>query len=251
MRSYKYLSFITGIFTATLLISNTLDTKLFSLGTLNLPFGITWVLVLPSGIILFPLVYIFNDVLTEVYGYAASRKVIWTGLIGLLLMVVTYEVARILPPAASFSPRQEEFSKIFGHTPRIVLASITAYLTGEFCNSYVLAKIKVRMRGKAMSLRFVGSTVVGQAVDTTVFVVIAYWATPGNGTRQILGIILTGWVFKVAWEVVALPLTLRIVNYLKKAENEDHFDINTNFNPFHLSQNDQANSSQREASAAL
>lgn len=250
VRSYKYLSFITGIFTATLLISNTLDTKLFTLGTLKLPFGITWSLDLPSGIILFPLVYIFNDVLTEVYGYAASRKVIWTGLISLLLMVVAYEVARVLPAAPSFLPRQEEFNNIFGHTPRIVLASITAYFMGEFCNSYVLAKIKVRMRGKGMSRRFVASTVVGQAVDTTVFVVIAYWGTPGNGTRQIVGIILTGWVFKVAWEIIALPLTLRIVNHLKKAENEDHFDINTNFNPFHLGQNDQANSSRRIPSVA-
>jgi uncharacterized integral membrane protein (TIGR00697 family) len=250
MCNYKYLSFITGIFTATLLISNTLDTKLFSLGTLKLPFGIVWPLDLPSGIILFPLVYIFNDVLTEVYGYAASRQVIWTGLVGLLLMIAAYGVARILPPATSSEPLQEAFSKIFGHTFRIVIASITAYLIGEFCNSYVLAKIKIKMRGKGMSLRFVASTIVGQALDTTVFVVIAYLGTPGNDTRKIVGIILLGWAFKVAWEIIALPLTLPIVNYLKKVENEDHFDINTNFNPFHLGQDDQASNSRRIASAA-
>jgi hypothetical protein len=165
-------------------------------------------------------------------------------------MIAAYGVARVLPPATSSEPLQEAFSKIFGHTFRIVIASITAYLIGEFCNSYVLAKIKIKMRGQGMSLRFVASTVVGQALDTTVFVVIAYLGTPGNDTRKIVGNILLGWAFKVAWEIIALPLTLPIVNYLKKVENEDHFDINTNFNPFHLGQDDQANNSRRIASAA-
>jgi uncharacterized integral membrane protein (TIGR00697 family) len=223
MKSYKYLSFITGIFTATLLISNTLDTKIFTLGPLNLP----------SGIILFPLAYIFGDVLTEVYGYAASRKVIWTGFVSLLLMIVTYEVARILP-AAPFWPHQEAFQNILGHVPRIVAASITAYFVGEFCNSYVLAKIKVWMQGKAMPFRFVASTAVGQAVDTTVFVLIAFGGLFSAG--QMVSLILSGWAFKVAWEVIALPVTLFVVKRLKKAENEDYFDTDTNFNPFHLGQ---------------
>lgn len=226
MKTYKYLSFITGIFTATLLISNTLDTKIFSLGPLNLP----------SGIILFPLAYIFGDVLTEVYGYAASRKVIWTGFISLLLMIFTYELARILP-SAPFWPHQEAYENILGHIPRIVVASITAYFIGEFCNSYVLAKIKIRMKGKVMPFRFVASTVVGQAVDTTVFVLIAFAGTFSAGAMG--SIILSGWAFKVAWEIIALPLTVGVVNYLKKAEKEDYFDVNTNFNPFHLSQKDE------------
>jgi uncharacterized integral membrane protein (TIGR00697 family) len=221
MKSYKYLSFITGIFTATLLISNTLDTKIFTLGPLNLP----------SGIILFPLAYIFGDVLTEVYGYAASRKVIWTGFVSLLLMILTYEVARLLP-AAPFWPHQEAFQNILGHVPRIVLASITAYFVGEFCNSYVLAKIKVWMQGRAMPFRFVASTAVGQAVDTTVFVLIAFGGLFSAG--QMASLIFSGWAFKVAWEVIALPLTLVVVKRLKKAEDEDYFDIDTNFNPFHL-----------------
>lgn len=229
MRNYKYLAFITGIFTATLLISNTLDSKIFSLGPLNLP----------SGIILFPLAYIFGDVLTEVYGYAASRKVIWTGFISLLLMIFTYEIARILP-AASFWPHQESFNNILGHVPRIVLASITAYFIGEFCNSYVLAKIKVRMKGRAMPLRFIASTVVGQAVDTIVFVLIAFGGV--FGAADMASIIFSGWAFKVAWEIVALPVTVVVVNYLKKAENEDYFDVNTNFNPFHLSQKNETGS---------
>lgn len=222
MKSYKYLSFITGIFTATLLISNTLDTKIFTLGPLNLP----------SGIILFPLAYIFGDVLTEVYGYAASRKVIWTGFVSLLLMILTYEVARLLP-AAPFWPHQEAFQNILGHVPRIVLASITAYFVGEFCNSYILAKIKVWMQGRAMPFRFVASTAVGQAVDTTVFVLIAFGGLFSAG--QMVSLIFSGWAFKVAWEIIALPLTLVVVKRLKKAEGEDYFDIDTNFNPFHLS----------------
>jgi uncharacterized integral membrane protein (TIGR00697 family) len=235
MKNYKYLSFITGIFTATLLISNTLDTKIFSLGSLNLP----------SGIILFPLAYIFGDVLTEVYGYASSRKVIWTGFVSLLLMIFTYEVARVLP-AAPFWPHQEAYNAILAHVPRIVLASITAYFIGEFCNSYVLAKIKVRQKGRAMPFRFVASTIVGQAVDTTVFVLIAFGGVFGTG--EILSIIFSGWVFKVTWEIMALPLTLAVVKYLKRVENEDYFDVNTNFNPFHLSQKNEVGSHRAVAS---
>lgn len=234
MKSYKYLSFITGIFTATLLISNTLDTKIFSLGPLNLPNGVSLgPLNLPSGIILFPLAYIFGDILTEVYGYALSRRVIWTGFISLLLMILTYEVARILP-AAPFWAHQEAYNNILGHVPRIVIASIAAYFVGEFCNSYVLAKIKVRTKGKAMPLRFVASTVVGQAVDTTVFVIIAF--TGVYRPLDMASIIVSGWAFKVIWEIIALPFTIPVVNYIKKAENEDYFDVDTNFNPFSFNQ---------------
>jgi uncharacterized integral membrane protein (TIGR00697 family) len=232
VKSYKYLSFITGIFTATLLISNTLDTKLFSLGSLSLPYGISLGPInLPGGIILFPLAYVFGDVLTEVYGYATSRKVIWTGFVSLLLMALTYEAARRLP-AASIWPHQDSFESILKHTWEIVLASVTAYFAGEICNSYVLAKIKVRMRGKAMPFRLVASTVVGQAVDTSVFVLIAF--SSRYSLAEMGPIIAWGWGFKVAWEVVALPLTSFVVNYLKKAEGVDYYDLHTNFNPFHF-----------------
>lgn len=223
MKNYKYLSFITGIFTATLLISNTLDTKVFAIGPLTLP----------SGVILFPLAYIFGDVLTEVYGYAASRRVIWTGFISLLMMIFMYELARLLP-AAPFWPHQEAFNNILGHVLRIVIASISAYFVGEFCNSYVLAKSKVKMKGKSMPFRFIASTVVGQAVDTTLFVVIAYSGI--YGTAHIISLIVSGWAFKVAWEIIALPFTVAVVKYLKKSENEDYYDKDTNFNPFHLGQ---------------
>lgn len=237
MKSYKYLSFITGVFTATLLISNTLDTKLFSLGPLTLP----------SGIILFPLAYIFGDVLTEVYGYDTSRKVIWTGFVSLLLMALTYEAARRLP-AASIWHYQESFDNVLKHTWKIVLASITAYFAGEICNSYVLAKIKVRMRGRALPFRLVASTVVGQGVDTSVFVLIAF--STRYSLREMAPIIAWGWAFKVAWEVVALPLTWLVVKYLKKAEGVDYYDLHTNFNPFRFSQQKEAEHHGATVSAA-
>jgi uncharacterized integral membrane protein (TIGR00697 family) len=220
-RDYKYLPIISGLFTATLLISNTLDTKIFSLGPLALP----------SGIILFPIAYVFGDMLTEVYGYSASRKVIWAGFFALVLMVVTYEIARALPPA-SFWSDQQAFDHILGRVPRIVLASISAYFLGEFCNSYVLAKMKVQMHGRAMYLRFVASTVIGQAVDTTTFVLIAFAGV--FPAAELISITISGWAFKVGWEIIALPITLRIVRFLKAAEEEDYYDTHTDFNPFHV-----------------
>ncbi len=219
MKNYKHLSTITGLFTATLLISNTLDNKVFMLGSLALP----------AGIILFPLAYLFGDVLTEVYGYAASRKVIWTGFASLILMVLAYEIARVLP-AASFWNDQQAYNAILGRVPRIVAASMTAYFAGEFCNSYVLAKIKVKMKGKAMSVRFVLSTIVGEFVDTVVFVLIAF--TGVFPPAELLSVTLSAWAVKVGWEIIALPVTLPLVKYLKRAESEDYYDIDTNFNPF-------------------
>lgn len=220
-RDYKFLALISGLFSATLLISNTLDTKIFTFAGLNLP----------AGIILFPLAYLFGDILTEVYGYAASRKVIWTGFFSLVLLLVSYHVAILLPPAG-FWDGQDAFARILGHVPRIVLASIVAYFCGEFCNSFVLAKMKVWTSGKGIATRFVASTVVGQAVDTAVFVAIAF--TGVFPPKQLLSIIVSAWLLKVAWEVIALPITLIVVKTLKRAENEDFYDRDTNFNPFKL-----------------
>ncbi len=219
MRGYKYLIPIAGLFAATLLISNTLDTKIFMFGTLALP----------AGIILFPLAYLFGDILTEVYGYAVARRVIWTGFASLLLMLGSYEVARVIPPAP-FWEHQSAFNAVFGHIPRIVVASITAYFCGEFVNSYVVAKMKVAMEGRKTWLRLFLSTVVGQFVDTTVFVAIAFMGVFATG--DLVSLILSAWAVKVGWEVIALPITLRVVAWLKKHENEDYFDTDTNFNPF-------------------
>lgn len=221
MKNYKLYSFITGLFVASLLIANTLDSKIFTM----------WGLTLPAGIIIFPIVYLFGDILTEVYGYTASRKVIWTGFISLIFMVTTYEIAGMLP-SASFWGHQEAFDIILGNAPRIAIASMTAYFIGEFCNSFVLAKLKVRTGGHGMGLRFVMSTIVGEGVDTIIFVLIAFTGIFPNS--ELLQVILSAWAVKVAWEVIALPLTLPIVQWLKKIEQEDYFDKHTNFNPFRI-----------------
>lgn len=223
MKEYKYYSIITGIFAACLVISNILDTKIFMIFSLSMP----------AGIILFPITYVFGDVLTEVYGYAASRKVIWTGFFSLILMVGAITIAQYLKPAP-FWNLQPEFEHILGKVPRIVLASITAFFCGEFANSFTLAKLKIKGKGKkSMPIRFVLSTFVGQFFDTTVFVIIAFLGT--MGLKDMLMVTLSAWVFKVTWEVIALPISVPFVKWLKKAENEDYYDRETNFNPFKLS----------------
>lgn len=188
-------------------------------------------LAFPAGIILFPIAYLFGDILTEVYGYSASRKVIWTGFASLILMVVAFEVAIMLKPAP-FWQYQSDFEHILGHVPRIVVASIVAYFLGEFSNSFVLAKMKVKQGGKSMALRFIASTFCGELVDTTVFVFVAFIGVMKAG--ELFGIILSAWLFKVCWEIIALPISIPLVRFLKKRENEDHFDDKTNFNPFTL-----------------
>lgn len=222
MKAYKYYPMITGLFAACLIISNILDTKIFKFFSLDLP----------GGIILFPIVYVFGDMLTEVYGYAHSRRVIWTGFAALLLMVITSVIVQNLQPA-SFWTLQKEYNDILGKVPRIVLASVTAYFLGEFVNSYTIAKLKVKDAGKRMPLRFILSTVIGQFVDTTVFVLIAF--TGQMDFNALMMITLSAWAFKVGWEIIALPITLPLVKWLKKKENEDYYDRNTNFSPFKLS----------------
>jgi queuosine precursor transporter len=219
MNNFKHISTITGLFTATLLIANTLDNKIFDFFGLNLP----------CGIILFPLAYIFGNILTEVYGFHASRKIIWTGFFSLILMTIFYIIAGKLKPA-SFWAFQDDFNNILGRTPRIVLASIIAYFVGEFVNSFTISKIKAKMQGKKMGLRFVMSTIVGQAVDTSLFVIIAFAGI--FNFNELISIAFSGWLFKVGWEIIALPLTIPIVNWLKKAENVDVIDNDINYNIF-------------------
>jgi uncharacterized integral membrane protein (TIGR00697 family) len=222
MKNYKYFSFITGIFCASLIISNILDTKFFEIGSSAFP----------AGIILFPIVYVFGDIFTEVYGYSQSRKAIWAGFFSLLLLVVTLSIAQHLP-AAGFWKDQVAFDTILGKVFRIVVASIVAYLTGEFVNSLTIAKMKLKQSGKAMPIRFILSTVFGQAVDTSVFIIIAFAGT--MPVSVMVTVFLSAWIFKVAWEVIALPITIPVVKWLKKVENEDYFDNETNFNPFKIS----------------
>jgi hypothetical protein len=210
---------ITGLFSACLVISNILDTKIFHFLSLDMP----------GGIVLFPIVYVFADILTEVYGYALSRRVIWTGFGALLLLILTLTIVQHLP-SASFWTLQKEYDDILGKVPRIIVASITAYFLGEFANSFTLAKFKLQTKGKRMPLRFVLSTVIGQFIDTSVFVLIAFTGT--MNVNDLILVVLSAWAFKVSWEIIALPITLPLVKKLKKIENQDYYDKDTNFSPF-------------------
>ena len=217
--NYIYLDIITGFFVAVLLISNIASTKIVQI----------WKFTFDGGTILFPLSYIFGDILTEVYGYRASRKVIWTGFFSALLMSVILGLIGIAKPAEGWQ-FQDAYIKILGQTPRIVAASLIAYFAGEFSNSFVLAKMKILTKGKYLWTRTIGSTLVGEGIDTVLFVIIAFLGL--YELRLVLLIIISNYVFKVGMEVVLTPLTYKIVNFLKRKENIDYYDYNTNFNPF-------------------
>jgi len=221
-RSYRYFDLIMVAFVVVLLLSNTVAVKAMRLGP--------WIT--DGATLLFPISYIFGDVLTEVYGYARSRRVIWTGFAANAFMAGLYAFVGWMPAAADW-PYQDAYAAILGQTPRIVLASLIAFWAGEFCNSYVLARLKVLTRGRWLWTRTIGSTVVGQAVDTSIFVTIVFWGVlPLSG---ILSIIRFGFIFKVLYETLATPLTYAVVSYLKRAEHEDYYDVGTDFNPFVLS----------------
>lgn len=220
-RTFRYLHIIAGLFTATLIVTNLLNAKIFAV--LGFAF--------PAGIITFPLAFLAGDILTEVYGYSTTRSVIWTGFASIAFMAGV-GVAAIHLPAAGFWHNQPAFEAVLAQEPRIVLASFLAYFAGEFCNSYILAKFKVLTRGKGMWLRFVSSTVGGQAIDTLVFMSVAFLGVFPAGAM--LTLFISSWIFKVSWEIVALPVSLPITRWLKRQEDEDYFDRDTNFNPFHL-----------------
>lgn len=219
MKPYRYLDLITAAFVTVLIVSNIGSTKILTLG----PFTFD------GGTILFPLAYIFGDVLTEVYGYRASRRVIWTGFVCLGLMAVTLGVIDLLPPAGDWT-LQESFHAILGQTPRIVVASLIAYFAGEFTNSVVLAKLKIRTEGRWLWLRTIGSTIVGEGVDTVVFLVVAFLGVFPNDL--LWAIFISNYIFKVGVETIFTPLTYQVVAFLKRAEHEDYYDRNTDFNPF-------------------
>lgn len=209
---------ITALFVTCLITANIIAVKLVNIG----PF------VLPAAIVIFPLSYIFGDILTEVYGYRPARQVIWLGFLCNLIFVIFARIGQALP-SASFWTGQEAYETILGYTPRLLLASFLGYLAGEFTNSFVLAKMKMLTRGRWLWSRTIGSTVVGQALDTSIFITVAFWGIPSLGIM-----ILSHWVAKVLIEVVFTPLTYAIVNYLKKKEMVDTFDYETNFNPFSI-----------------
>jgi uncharacterized integral membrane protein (TIGR00697 family) len=186
---------------------------------------------LTAGIVVFPLAYVFGDVLTEVYGYAATRRVVWTGFAALLLMILLLEIGKALPPWETW-PHQQAFENVFASTARICLGSVLGFLCGEFTNAYVLARMKVAEKGKRMAKRFVVSTVVGEFIDSAVFFSVAYLGV--IPPRDLFGIFLLSWALKVVWEAAALVFSVPLARWLKKVENEDHFDKRTDFNPFRL-----------------
>lgn len=221
MKPYKHLDLITAFFSVVLVLSNITSTKIISLGWLSFD----------GGLILFPLAYIFGDILTEVYGYAQARRVIWIGFAMNILMVAVFWLVGILPGDPGWG-LQDSWNNILGVVWRIVLASLIAYLAGEFSNSYILAKLKIKTQGKMLWLRALGSTIVGQFLDTTIFILIAF---AGVLPWHLLGVIwLTNYLFKIIIEIILLPLTYRIVAWLKKKEGEDYFDKDTDFNPIKI-----------------
>lgn len=219
-RTYKYLDLLINIFVVVLIVSNLVAQKFTQFG----PFKIS------AAQLLFPITYIFGDVFTEVYGYSASRRAIWTGFMGSTVMTGMGLFAIWLPAAPGFK-NQAAFEALFGVVPRIVAGSLIAYWAGEFANSLTVAKMKLWTNGRFLWTRTVGSTIVGQAVDTTIVVCFIFYDQPISLIWQI---IYSGYLFKVVYEVVATPLTYVIVNGLKRAEGIDFFDRSTNFNPFRL-----------------
>lgn len=223
-RNYRYIDLLTGLFVAVLLISNIASTKIIGI----------WKFTFDGGTLLFPLSYIFGDILTEVYGYKKSRRIIWIGFFCALLMSATLSVIGLIRPAAGWD-LQYEYMVILGQTPRIITASLIAYFAGEFSNSYIMAKLKIKTEGRWLALRTIGSTVVGQGVDTVIFVLIAFWGLYPNSLIGL--IILSNYVFKVLMEAVFTPVTYKVVGVLKRVERVDYYDIDTDFNPFKFTEN--------------
>jgi uncharacterized integral membrane protein (TIGR00697 family) len=218
-REFRYYDLLVHIFVVLLLISNLVGQKITALGPVRVG----------GAQLLFPLTYIFGDVFTEVYGYGASRRAIWIGFFASSLLSLMCVFMVWLPPAPGWN-NQEAYRTVFYQVPRMVAASLIAYWCGEFANSFVLAKMKLWTGGKYLWTRTVGSTVVGQAVDTIVFMTLAFG---GQLTPElIVSLIVWGYLFKVIYEVLATPLTYKIVNFLKRHEGVDTFDRATNFNPF-------------------
>ena len=230
MRRFRYLDAITTAFVVILLVANLVAQKIFRMGPFHLFGPVSIPAFTTSGaIVLFPITYIFGDVFTEIYGYAASRRAIWLGFFGTALLYAVSALVIALPSDPQFH-NQQAFVAVFGILPRILVASLISFWAGEFANSYTMAKLKLITRGRWLWTRTVGSTVVGQLVDTSLVIFLTFAGTFSAG--KMVEIILTGYVLKVTYEILATPLTYLVVNFLKRAEHLDTFDTHTNFNPF-------------------
>lgn len=223
-RHFRYYDFVMAAFVAVLLLSNVIGAAKPAAIEIG---GDPWVF--GAGILFFPLGYVIGDVLTEVYGYARARRVIWAGFVGLIFMAFMSWVVVSLPPAAGWEG-QAAYESVFGQVPRIVLASIVAFWAGEFVNSYVMARMKIWTQGRHLWSRTIGSTVVGQGVDSLIFYPLAFWGVWENDA--VVTVMVTNWGLKVIWEVVLTPVTYMVVGWLKRKEGVDLFDEGTNFTPF-------------------
>jgi uncharacterized integral membrane protein (TIGR00697 family) len=228
-RSYKYLDALTTAFVVILLVSNLIAQKICLIGPVSVggwsigPFAVS------GAVLLFPINYIFGDVFTEVYGYASSRRAIWLGFFGTTLLYLIGAIVIALPSAPGWR-NQQAFATVFGFIPRILAASLIAFWAGEFANSYTMARLKLFTNGRKLWTRTIGSTVVGQAVDTVLVITLTFGGI--YPARVLLNIIATGYALKVGYEVIATPLTYLVINWLKRAEQSDAFDRHESFNPF-------------------
>ena len=216
---YKYLDALTTAFVVILLVSNLVAQKVCLIG----PFAVS------GAVLLFPITYIFGDVFTEVYGFAASRRAIWLGFFGTVLLYLMGAITIALPAAPGWH-NQQAFAAVFGFIPRILAASLVAFWAGEFANSYTMARLKLLTNGRKLWTRTIGSTVVGQAVDTVLVITLTFVGTVP--IRTLANMIVTGYALKVGYEVMATPLTYLVINWLKKVEHVDVFDRHESFNPF-------------------
>jgi uncharacterized integral membrane protein (TIGR00697 family) len=226
-RSFRYYDFVMAAFVAILLLSNVIGAgkvaQIVLPGIGPWPFG--------AGILFFPISYVIGDVLTEVYGYARARRVIWAGTAAVVFMAFMSWIVVALPPAPTWT-NQAAYATIFGQVPRIVLASVCAFWAGEFVNSYVMARLKVRTNGRHLWMRTIGSTVLGEGVDSLIFYPLAFLGAEGFTPGLVVTVMFTQWALKVAWEVILTPATYVIVGALKRAEGVDVFDHQTDFTPF-------------------
>lgn len=226
-RHFRYLDYVMAGFVAILLLSNLIGASKPSF--ITLPNGVEWSF--GAGVLFFPISYIIGDVLTEVYGYANARRVIWTGFAALIFMAFMAFVVVSLPPAQGW-PGQEAYEFVFGNSWRIVLASMTAFCVGEFANSFVLAKMKIWTKGRALWARTIGSTVVGQGLDSLIFYPLAFYGLAGWPPEQLWQVVISQWLIKTAWEAALTPFTYVVVGWLKKREGVDVYDEGTDFSPF-------------------
>lgn len=221
-RLYKYYDLVMALFVTILLCSNVIGAAKVCT---------VWGFTFGAGVLFFPISYIFNDVLTEVYGYARARKVVWAGFGAIIFASFMSWVVVTLPPAEGWND-QRAYETVFGQTPRIVFASLTAFFVGEFANSYVLAKMKIFTSGRHLWARTIGSTIVGEGVDSLVFYPVAFYGVWGN--KLVLTVMVSNYIVKVLWEAIVTPVTYKVVGFLKRAEQEDYYDFDTDFTPFSI-----------------